>query len=123
MDVYYKAELVNICGYPVHITASGQDISDSVDTFLNSEESAIVMHYGCLDSRGLFTGLFTIEGSRYAIGSLLSCIHSDYKMTISANGKEQNVDVERMLKILEKADYSHSTYFYEWIIRDSSLCP
>jgi hypothetical protein len=44
-------------------------------------------------------------------------------MTISANGKEQNVDVERMLKILKKADYSHGTYSYEWVIRDPSLCP
>jgi hypothetical protein len=44
-------------------------------------------------------------------------------MTISANGKEQNVSDEKMLEILEKADYTHGNYSYFWIIKDPSLCP
>jgi hypothetical protein len=116
----FKAVLENTCGYPVHITVPGYDMFNSVDKILNPEESAIVMLNDCLDTHGFFT----IQSSRYAINRLSSCIQVDYNMTIYANGKEQSVGDEKMLKILEKADYSHDgDRYYLWVIKDTSLCP
>jgi hypothetical protein len=123
MDVYYKAGLVNVCSYPVNVSVPKNDVFDPVDKVLNPDESVIIMLYERLDSRGFFGGLFTIEPSRYTIDKLSLLLPSDYKVTVSSNGKDLNVDRAKMLKILEKADYSHATYSYEWIIRDSSLCP
>jgi hypothetical protein len=103
----------------VHVTVPGYDLFDSVDKILNPGESTIVMDSNCLDAHGFFT----IQSSRYAIDKLSSCIQVDYNMTISASGKRQSIGDEKMLKILEKADYSHDNYYYLWVIKDPSLCP
>jgi hypothetical protein len=119
MFAYHKAILENVCGHPVRVIVLRYDMFDPVDQLLNPGEQTIVMNNDCLDTHGFFT----IQSSRYAIDRLSSCLQRDYKMMISANGKELSVDDTGMLKILEKADYSHGTYSYNWMIRDPSLCP
>lgn len=50
-------------------------------------------------------------------------VPNNYRLRISANGREINMDRSKFLQEVQKAAYKHHGDFHIWTINNPSLCP
>jgi hypothetical protein len=117
----YSANLKNVCGYPIRVSANDEFGAVELNQVLNDGEVVDVLNFNCSNGRGIFTiGAFVS-----AINELKGCLPESYVLEISANNDRITLNKTQFLSVLKRSELISSGNYtvYDFEISDPSLCP
>jgi hypothetical protein len=114
--VGYFVKMQNACGSSINVIVP-KYAWRPLGVIVNNEDFIDVVKLPCRDQRGLFSPLSAAKKD------LQTCLPEDYILNTSSEGASIQIDKEKLLLLLDKAELKKSGDIYTWTIVDSAVCP